>query len=177
MTGLDVDSDQIISLCCFITDAQLNLLDSNGWEAVIHLDQSTLDAMGEWCRETHGKSGLTAASLASTTTAEEAADRLLEYVEKHVSRSRTGLLAGNSVHADKAFLRKSPFSKVVNYLHYRIFDVSAIQEAARRWAPQSVLDGLPLKEGRHEARADILESVAEAKYYQEVFFKHKSFVR
>ncbi|KAL8716246.1 MAG: hypothetical protein Q9220_000151 [cf. Caloplaca sp. 1 TL-2023] len=174
MTGLDVDNDEIISLCCFITDAQLNLLDSSGWEAVIHLDQSRLDAMDEWCRNTHGRSGLTKASIASTTTAEDAAKDLLAYIEKFVSRSRTGLLAGNSVHADKAFLRKPPFDSVVRYLHYRIFDVSSINEAARRWASPEILDQVPLKQGLHQAREDILESIAEAKFYRHAFFTSKT---
>ncbi|KAL8937004.1 MAG: hypothetical protein Q9211_003908 [Gyalolechia sp. 1 TL-2023] len=171
MTGLDVDNDEIISLCCFITDAQLQLLDDKSCEAVIHLDKSRLDAMDEWCKTTHGRSGLTAASIASTTTAEEAANNLLAYIEKHIPRSRIGVLAGNSVHADKAFLRKPPFDSVIRHLHYRIFDVSTIREAARRWAPVEVLDKAPLKQGLHQAREDILESIAEAKFYRDVFFK------
>lgn len=171
MTGLDVDNDEIISICCFITDAQLQLLDAQGWEAVIHLDHSRLDAMDEWCRSTHGRSGLTAASITSTTTAEEAANNLLAYIEKHIPRSRTGVLAGNSVHADKAFLRKAPFDSVIRHLHYRIFDVSTLQEAARRWAPVEILDKAPLKQGLHQAREDILESIAEARFYRDYFFK------
>ncbi|KAI4179738.1 MAG: hypothetical protein L6R41_007667 [Letrouitia leprolyta] len=171
MTGLDVDNDEIISICCFITDPQLRLLDDKGWEAVIHLDKSRLDAMDDWCKSTHGRSGLTAASIASTTTAEEAANNLHAYIEKYVPRSRTGVLAGNSVHADKAFLRKPPFDSVIRHLHYRIFDVSTIQEAARRWAPIDVLDKAPLKQGLHQAREDILESIAEARFYRDVFFK------
>ncbi|KAL8801361.1 MAG: hypothetical protein Q9223_007504 [Gallowayella weberi] len=173
MTGLDVENDEIISLCCFITDAQLQLLDEKGWEAVVHLEKSRLDSMDEWCIATHGKSGLTAASLASTTTAEQAAEGLLAYIEKYVPRSRRGLLAGNTVHADKAFLRKPPFDIVTRYLHYRILDVSSINEAARRWAPPGALDQIPLKQGLHQAREDILESIAEARFYRDIFFKEK----
>lgn len=171
MTGLDVDKDEIISICCFITDAQLQLLDEHGWEAVIHLDKSRLDAMVDWCQSTHGKSGLTEASIASTTTAEAAAQGLLAYIEKYVPRSGRGLLAGNTVHADKAFLRKPPFDIVIRYLHYRILDVSSINEAARRWAPPGALDRAPLKQGLHQAREDILESIAEARFYRDMFFQ------
>ncbi|CAL8578094.1 Phosphatidylinositol 3,4,5-trisphosphate-dependent Rac exchanger 2 protein [Xanthoria parietina] len=170
MTGLDVDTDEIISLCCFITDAQLNLLDDHGFEAVVHLDQSRLDAMDEWCTATHARTGLTQASIASTTTAQEAADGLLAYIEKYVPRSRRALLAGNSVHTDKAFLRKPPFDSVIRYLHYRILDVSSIHEAARRWASPGLLDQAPLKDGLHQAREDILDSIREARFYRDVFF-------
>ncbi|KAI4265270.1 MAG: hypothetical protein L6R38_009539 [Xanthoria sp. 2 TBL-2021] len=171
MTGLDVDNDEIISLCCFITDAQLNLLDEHGFEAVVHLDKSRLDAMDEWCITTHGKTGLTKASIASTTTAQEAANGLLAYIEKYVPRSVRGLLAGNTVHQDKAFLRKPPFDPVIRYLHYRMLDVSSINEAARRWAPQGALDKAPRKDGLHQAREDILDSIREARFYRDVFFK------
>ncbi|KAI4112788.1 MAG: hypothetical protein LQ345_006111 [Seirophora villosa] len=173
MTGLDVDNDEIISVCCFITDGQLNLVDDQGWEGVVHLDKSRLDSMDEWCTSTHGKSGLIAASIASSTTAEEAAKGLLAYIEKYIPRSRTGVLAGNSVHADKAFLRKPPFDCVNRHLHYRILDVSTIKEAARRWAPLEMLDRAPLKQGLHQAREDILESIAEAKFYRDTFFTPK----
>lgn len=66
-------------------------------------------------------------------TPEEAATGLLAYIQKHVPEKRVALLAGNSVHADRAFLRKEPYKKVLDHLHYRILDVSSIKEAARRW--------------------------------------------
>jgi len=52
--------------------------------------------------------------------------------------------------------------------------VSAIKEAARRWAPVDTLRNVPRKAGKHEAKADILESIEEARYYQKVFFQQPS---
>ena len=173
MTGLDIDNDHIISISCFITDAQMNLLDDQGFDIVVHLDNSTLDGMGEWCTRTHSESGLIAASVTSTITPQAAAESLLQYIKKHVPKPKTGLLAGNSVHADKAFLRKPPYLAVMNHLHYRILDVSTIKEAARRWAPAEVLNEVPKKKGLHQAREDILESIEEAKFYRDVFFNRK----
>jgi oligoribonuclease len=80
-----------------------------------------------------GKSGLTAAVIESTTTPQQAASDLLSYIQKHIPEKGVALLAGNSVHADRAFLRKGPYQKVLDHLHYRILDVSSIKEAARRW--------------------------------------------
>jgi oligoribonuclease len=173
MTGLDPDKDTIISIACFITDAQLALLDSQGWEAIIHHDQATLDRMDEWCTAAHGRSGLTAASIASTVTAQEAADGLLGYIQQYVPEKRSGLLAGNSVHVDKEFLRRGPYRKVVDHLTYRILDVSAIKEAARRWASPTVLMKLPRKKELHQAKEDVLESIEEARFYRETFFTPK----
>lgn len=170
MTGLDPENDTIMSLACFITDHNLNLLDKKGFEATIHHSEAELARMGEWCTKHHGDSGLTQACLESSTTADDAAQGLLAYIKTYVPKPRTGLLAGSSVHADKSFLVKSPYNAVTDYLHYRILDVSSIKEAARRWAPIEVLKSIPKKKMLHEARADILESIEEAIYYRGVFF-------
>ena len=159
-----------MSLCCFITDAELNILDDKGYEAVIHHDQATLQRMGDFCTKTHGESGLTEACLASTTTPGAAATGLLSYIKSHVPEPRKGLLAGNSVHADKEFLSQSPYDAVLEHLHYRILDVSSIKEAARRWAPEK-LNEAPRKKMLHQARDDILESIEEARFYQKTFFR------
>lgn len=170
MTGLDPEKETVMSIACFITDAQLELQDEQGWESIIHHDMATLDRMDEWCTKTHGASGLTAACIASTTTKEQAAEGLLEYVKKYVPDGRRGLLAGNSVHCDKAFLSKPPYNRITDYLSYRILDVSSLKEAVRRWAPEEVLLGVPSKKLLHQAREDILESIGEAKYYREKCF-------
>lgn len=152
MTGLNPTTDSILSLSCLITDAHLNLIDPTGFDTIIQTSSSRLSAMDSWCTRTHAASGLTAASLASTTTAESAAADLLAYIQSHIPQSGVALLAGNSIHADRAFLSKPPWERVLDHLHYRIFDVSSIKEAMRRWAPERVLEDAPRKLLRHEAR-------------------------
>ncbi|KAK4165852.1 oligoribonuclease [Cladorrhinum sp. PSN259] len=170
MTGLDPDTDSVIEIYCLITDGQLELLDTVGWGTVIHQSKERMDAMDEWCTRVHGGSGLTAAVVSSTVTPEQAADGLLEYIKRYVPDPRAALLAGNSVHADRAFLRKRPYSKVLDHLHYRILDVSSIKEAARRWCPE-LAAAAPQKKGLHKAKDDILESIEEARYYQTSIFQ------
>ena len=170
MTGLNPEKETIMSISCFITDAQLHLLDDKGWDAIIHHDKSTLDQMDDWCTKTHGASGLTAACLESTSTAQQAAKGLREYIEKYVPKPRRGLLAGNSVHCDRAFLSKPPYNTVTDYLSYRIMDVSSLKEAVKRWSPDEVLFNVPPKKGLHQAREDILESIEEARYYRDRCF-------
>jgi oligoribonuclease len=174
MTGLDTENDTIMSLAVFVTDADMNLLDETGYEAVVRHSKEQLDRMGEWCTSHHGQSGLTQACLDSSTTAEQAAEGLLAYIRKYVPERCTGLLSGNSVHADKSFLVKHPYKIVTDHLHYRILDVSSIKEAARRWAPKETLKKIPRKQMLHEARADILESIEEARFYRETFFMKSS---
>jgi oligoribonuclease len=106
-------------------------------------------------------------------TAEQAAVDLLEYIKKYIPEPRHALLAGNSVHADKAFLRKEPYKKVHDHLSYRILDVSSLKEASKRWSPSDVVDGVPEKQALHKAKDDIYESIAEARYYKDIIFQGK----
>ncbi|KAK5637336.1 hypothetical protein RRF57_013048 [Xylaria bambusicola] len=174
MTGLDPDREEIIEIFCIITTGTLEVVDEEGWRAVIHQSKERMDMMDEWCTKTHAQSGLTAEVVASQVTAEQAAEDLLSYIKKYVPEKRTALLAGNSVHADRSFLSKEPYKKVVEHLHYRLLDVSTIKEAARRWAPREVVRKAPRKQGLHQAKEDILESIAEARYFKEALFDKKS---
>jgi len=44
-----------------------------------------------------------------------------------------------------------------------------LKELARRWKPE-LMKGVP-KEGKHEALADVYESIAELKYYRDNFIR------
>jgi oligoribonuclease len=54
------------------------------------------------------------------------------------------------------------------HFHYRNLDVSPLKELARRWYPS--VAGALVKQSAHQARADILESIAELRYYRERLF-------
>jgi len=171
MTGLDLDNDVIIEIFCIITNGNLEVLDKAGWGTVVHQSKERMDQMDEWCTQTHGENGLTAAVIASDVTPEKAADDLLEYIKKYVPEPRIALLAGNTVHADKAFLRKQPYTKVHDHFSHRILDVSSLKEAAKRWSSFEILEKVPKKKLLHQAKQDILESIEEAKYYKEAIFQ------
>lgn len=170
MTGLDPDKDRIIEIFCIITDGQLNIVDPTGFGVVVSCPVETLNGMDAWCTKTHGDSGLTKAALESSITPEMAAEQLLAYIKKYVPDERHGLMAGNSIHVDRMFLRKEPYRKVYDHVHYRILDVSAIMEAVRRWCPPEVRNAEPRKQGLHQAKQDILDSIEQAKFYKELIF-------
>lgn len=168
MTGLDHRNDTIIEICCLITDKDLKLLDTEGYESVIHHDKKTMDGMNEWCVSHHGQSGLTEKVIKSTKSKEQVEDELLAYLQKYMNRG-VGILAGNSVHMDRLFMLKD-MPRVVDYLTYRIIDVSSIMEVAKRFHPL-VANSRPKKKGAHTARQDILESIQDLEYYRGVYFK------
>ncbi|TKS83871.1 Oligoribonuclease, mitochondrial [Collichthys lucidus] len=130
MTGLDVDRDRIIEMACIITDSDLNIL-AEGPNLIINQPDSILDGMSDWCKEHHGKSGLTQAVRDSKITLEQAEYEFLSFVRQHTPPGQCPL-AGNSVHADKRFLDKY-MPQFMYHLHYRIIDVSTIKELCRPW--------------------------------------------
>ncbi|XP_043936912.1 oligoribonuclease, mitochondrial isoform X2 [Protopterus annectens] len=128
MTGLDIEKDAIIEMACIITDSELNIL-AEGPNIIINQPDELLDSMSAWCKEHHGKSGLTQAVQESKVSLQQAEYEFLSFVRQHTP---PGLcpLAGNSVHADKKFLDKY-MPEFMRHLHYRIIDVSTIKELCR----------------------------------------------
>ncbi len=163
MTGLDHKNDQIIEICCLLTDDNLQLIDPKGYEAVIHCPKEKLDAMSQWCVDHHGRSGLTQKCIESTKTLADVETELLAYIKRFVTSKNSGVLAGNSVHQDRIFLAKD-MPQIDEYLHYRILDVSSIKETIKRHSPK-MNKRVPRKVASHTARSDILESIAELKWY------------
>jgi oligoribonuclease len=166
MSGLVPDRDRILEVAMVVTDADLNTI-AEAPVYVLHQPDEVLEAMDAWNKSTHGKSGLVDKVRASTFTEAEVEARLLEFLRPIVA-ARTAPLCGNTVHQDRRFMvRYMPLFE--QYLHYRIVDVSTLKELARRWRPE-VLQGMT-KEGRHEALADVYESIEELKHYRHHFLR------
>lgn len=163
MTGLDVYKDNIIEICCIITDGDMNLL-HEGYESVIHVDKEILDSMDPWCVNQHGSSGLTQKVLESKKTLKEVEEELLDYVQTYTKKGKA-VLAGNTVHMDRAFMMRE-LPKVIDHLHYRIIDVSSFFEFGRRHNPE-LINQCPKKRNSHTARDDILESIAQLAWFRD----------
>lgn len=164
-TGLDPQKDKIVEIASVITDSALNVI-AEGPNLVIHYPPSINSEMTDWSREHFALSGLLDAIQTSATTIEDAENQTLEFIKKYCP-PQSALIAGSSVHFDKEFLRKY-MPKIVNYVHYRIIDVSTIKELAERWYPEMPQN---TKLDRHRAHDDILESIDELKYYRTGIFK------
>ena len=169
MTGLDTEKDEIIEIACIITDGDLNIV-AIGPDLVINQPKEVMDSMGEWCKEQHGKSGLTQKVLQSKVSLSDAEEIIYNFVSKHTNKGMCPL-AGNSVYLDKKFLEKY-MPNITNHLHYRIIDVSTVKELCRRWYPRTY-STCPKKRMLHRALDDIKESIEELKYYRNTIFKPK----
>lgn len=167
MTGLDLSKDHILEIATIITDNDLNII-AHGPDFVIHQSDAILESMNSWCKEHHGKSGLIEAVRASTTSLKEAEAATLDFIKTYCKAS-TGLLAGNSVYQDRAFLNQY-MPTIIDFLNYRIIDVSTVKELARRWYPGDPLTEFK-KQETHRALTDIEESIKELAHYRHNFFK------
>jgi len=160
MTGLQPDSDRVIEIAMLVTDPQLNVV-ATGPVLVVHQPDEVLDAMDSWNKSTHAKTGLIERVRASSLTEAEAEREALEFLGAHVPPN-VSPMCGNSICQDRRFLARW-MPRLEAHFHYRNLDVSTLKELARRWKPE--LKSFS-KEGKHEALADILESIEELKFYR-----------
>jgi len=166
MTGLSPENDRIIEVALIVTDANLvTVAQAPVW--VVHQDDAVLDAMDSWNQGTHGKSGLIAKVKASTLVEAEVETQALAFLAQHVP-PKTSPMCGNSICQDRRFLARW-MPSLEDFFHYRNLDVSTLKELVRRWKPE-LSKGIP-KEGKHEALADVCESIQELAYYREHFIR------
>jgi len=166
MTGLDPEKERIIEAAVVVTEPDLTVV-AEGPVMVIHQSDELLNAMDKWNTSTHGKSGLTEKVKASTITEEQAEEQLLAFLQQHVPAGKSPL-CGNTVGQDRRFLVKY-MPRLEAFFHYRNLDVSTLKELSLRWNP--LVYRSFAKESRHEALADIYESIAELKHYREHFIR------
>jgi oligoribonuclease len=161
MTGLVPDSDRIIEIAVLVTDSQLNLV-AEGPVLVVKQPDEVLAAMDSWNRSVHAKSGLVEKVKASTLDEATAERRTLEFLAQYVPAG-VSPMCGNSICQDRRFLARW-MPRLEAFFLYRNVDVSTLKELVKRWKPE-VVKGMK-KEGKHEALADIYESIEELKYYR-----------
>jgi len=165
MTDLDPKKGTIVEIASLITDADLNVLEE-GPDIVIHQPKKVLEDMGDWYQDHFSMSGLLDEIKVSDITLDQAERKTLFFIKRYCE-PQTGILAGCSVHVDRLFLFHF-MPRLYGYLHHHILDVDTIKEASRHWYPR-----LPdySKAKTHRAHDDILDSIAELKYYKENIFK------
>lgn len=166
MSGLSSDTDRILELAVVITDANLNVLGESP-VLVVHQSDAVLDGMDTWNKATHARSGLIDKVKASTLDEAAATLQMIEFLKQFVAAGKSPM-CGNSICQDRRFMARY-MPDLEAYFHYRNLDVSVFKELARRWKPK-VYSGFK-KASKHEALADIYESIDELKYYREHFIK------
>ena len=166
MTGLNPAKDKILEVAIVITDSELNTV-AEAPVLVVHQPPRILKAMDNWNKKTHARSGLIDRVKASRLKASDVEAQMCKFVNKYVAKGISPM-CGNSICQDRRFLARHMPDLEASF-HYRNLDVSTLKELAKRWKPD--LAKALTKHGKHEALADIYESIEELKYYREHFIK------
>lgn len=162
MTGLEPTIDKPLEIAAIATDWDFNEIASfeSGIAQPPEAIQPLLDVNPFYVKHAANKRALLELCAISPDIA-VVERQLSDFVKAHFDTTRPVLLAGNSIHQDRRFIRAYlPFFDQL--LHYRMLDVSA-------W--KVVLEGKFGREFKkkesHRALDDIRESVAELQFYLE----------
>lgn len=164
MTGLDPARCTPVEVAVVLTDSDLREIEAT--ETVIHQPDEALAVMEPVVVDMHTRSGLLERVRASTVSVAAADQQLAALLAGQMAPGK-GILAGNSIHTDRAFVRKY-FPETERFLHYRMIDVSSVKELVRRWYGEAALYH---KDNAHTAMADVRESIAELGHYRRTLFR------
>jgi len=166
MSGLNPDTDRVLEIAVVVTDAQLEVL-AEGPVLVVHQSDRVLAGMDSWNTATHRRSGLTDRVRASRLDEGQAQQQMIGFLHTLAPAGRSPM-CGNSICQDRRFMSRW-LPQLEAYFHYRNLDVSTLKELARRWKPD-VYRSFE-KKSRHEALADIYESIDEMRHYRQHFIQ------
>jgi len=163
MTGLDTSQHAIVEVAAIVTDWDFNELAT--YEAVIAQPEAVLAASNEFALQQHTDSGLYEQVRTSGRPEMEVVNDLVKIIQEQFG-GQPAVLAGNSIHADRAFIR-AQWTEVEGLLHYRMLDVSSWKLVClgKLGVPEFV------KKETHRALDDIRESIGELQYYLDWFDK------
>lgn len=166
MTGLDPEKERLIEIAVVVTGPDLTPR-IDGPVIAIHQSDAVLDAMDNWNKGTHGRSGLIDKVKASTIDEAAAEQQLLDFIARYIPRQGSPM-CGNTIGQDRRFLVKY-MPKLEAYFHYRNLDVSTLKELAKRWKPAAY--AAFKKQQAHTALADVHESIEELAHYRSTFLR------
>lgn len=157
MTGLDVEKEVPIEVAAVVSGWDMKPIAQ--YHSVICQPQKYLDRMDDWNQRQHRATGLYDL-IPGGKSPELVDEEIAAFTLKHFPGGKA-ILAGNSIAQDRSFVRRY-MPKFESTLHYRMVDVTG-------W--KVIYNGrfnlrFQKKDG-HRALDDILESMAELKYYME----------
>jgi len=155
MTGLDPEKDRIIEAAAVITSMRLEELCS--FDTPIRQPPEILAGMGEWCRQQHGASGLTA-KVSDGVSESQLDEKLCQSADRYFQDNPV-VLAGNSIAHDRRFVERY-LPNFALRLHFRMLDVTSFKIVFAN------LFNVPYeKRNHHRSLDDIRESIGELRYY------------
>lgn len=159
MTGLDPVQDRILEVAAIITDWEFKEVAT--YEAVKKVASRLMKKRmnNDFWNDFSAVRDALMRQNESGKNGRTVENELLDFIKRHIGAEGKVLLAGNSIHQDRLFIRNE-WPRLDERLHYRMLDVSA-------W--KVVFEGKYgkkfAKPEAHRALEDIRGSVMELKYY------------
>jgi oligoribonuclease len=164
MTGLNPQKDKILEVAAIVTDWDFTELEQI--ELGVRQNEAEVQKLLAANPFTAARPDETKALLEFTQQGQsesEVEKQLVELADRYVTPDSPMLLAGNSIHMDRQFIR-TYWPKLEARLHYRMLDVSAWKVLM-----MGKYDVVFTKQEAHRALSDIKESIAELQYYLRYF--------
>jgi len=166
MTGLVPDKDVILEVAAEVTGVDLDTLDS--YESRVQGDKElVLKRMQEntWWKDYPENRDDFVNNLSTAKPLAAVEKELIALIDHHFGKE-PAILAGNSIHSDRAFIRQW-MPELELRLHYRMLDVTSWKIVM-----QSMYDVNFEKPEVHRAYEDIQASIAELQHYLEWLKEH-----
>lgn len=163
MTGLDPEQDVILEIAAEITDFDFKTIAS--YEATVQQPREiVVDRMQKnvwWAGFPHNRDEFVN-NLDKAKPSEQVQQELIALLEQHFG-SEPAILAGNSIHNDRNFIKKW-WPEFDLKLHYRMLDVSSFKVLMQGKYAEPFE-----KKEVHRAFDDIQASIAELQHYLQWF--------
>jgi Oligoribonuclease (3''->5'' exoribonuclease) len=169
--SLNAHDGHLLEIACLVTDTDLNVLEGEGFHAVVYYSPSDADDMryaaNPVVQEMHDVTGLWhKLSGPKALHLHNVDSRLRKYLSRF-GRAHQMPVGGNSVRLDMNFMDRH-LPKTANFLHYQMRDVTTVAKLAQAWYPDLAEFE---KRSDHTAMVDIRESIRELQYYRQAVFK------
>lgn len=162
MTGLQPTRDVILEVAAIVTDWDFNEIaryeSGVGQDAIV--TEQLLDNNPFYVKMKENKAVLLELAKNSPPSA-VIESQLVAFVKEHCGTARPVILAGNSIHMDRQFIR-AQWPLLEQLLHYRMLDVTAWKLVF-----ETKYNLKHEKKEAHRALGDIRESIDELKRYLE----------
>ena len=160
MTGLNPSKDRILEVAAIVTDWDFNEL--GRFESGVGHEPAALQLLldsNAWFNEHEKQKQELLKQSAESQPEELVAAKFEEFINKHFKDDEPALLAGNSIHMDRQFIRRW-WPEVEKRLHYRMLDVSAwkVVMIGKYGVEYEKIE-------THRALDDIRESIEELQFY------------
>ena len=171
-SGLDAHRDRLLEIAVVIIDpVTLEPIDPDGFEAVVRYAPEQVRYMRRFVNpyvdQMHDKNGLWSDIVQPTAHPIKDVDaRLLKYLRSIHKGKKQMPVMGNSVRLDMNFMDHW-LPQSAGHLDYHMRDVSTIAGLASDWYDTPWFE----KAKGHRAMDDVMECIAELRYYRDAVFK------